>query len=196
MAVPGPQARTIQVITGKPSHITVCGKLRVQAAPSLVWEVLTNYEESSRIFPSNVASTTVQPQLSGAKHLVQMCRWQFLAFSGVFETQLSVTEHPAELLLVFSLLESSFMRDFEGRWTVRQLQHPHPSHPQPPGDQQQDLPWCDVEHILAVQPAMMPPAPLTSYVHSIFISQVTGILSDLEREVLRKQQARLPPLQS
>lgn len=48
----------------------------------------------------------------------QACTWQFLAFRGTFNVALHVTEDAAQRLLVFTLAESTFMRDFEGRWRV------------------------------------------------------------------------------
>ena len=51
--------------------------------------------------------------------IVQVCRWEFLIFSGTFETTLSVSEHPDEGRLVFGLLESAFMRNFHVCWQVK-----------------------------------------------------------------------------
>lgn len=52
---------------------------------------------------------------------VQICRWEFLAFSGTFKTLLNVDEERDAGRLVFSLIKSSFMKDFEGQWQVRHL---------------------------------------------------------------------------
>lgn len=52
---------------------------------------------------------------------VQICRWEFLAFSGTFKTLLNVDEERDAGRVVFSLIKSSFMKDFEGQW---QVQHP------------------------------------------------------------------------
>jgi hypothetical protein len=51
-------------------------------------------------------------------YVLQACKWQFLAFKGTFNVHLNVMEVPEERLLVFTLAQSSFMRDFEGRWQV------------------------------------------------------------------------------
>jgi hypothetical protein len=50
--------------------------------------------------------------------LRQACKWSFLAFKGTFSVALNVSEEAADRLLVFRLQESSFMKDFEGRWQV------------------------------------------------------------------------------
>lgn len=51
--------------------------------------------------------------------MVQLCRWEFLVFSGTFETRLGVEEDLPRGSVVFRLVSSSFMRQFEGRWQVR-----------------------------------------------------------------------------
>lgn len=48
----------------------------------------------------------------------QLCRWEFLVFSGNFETELTVEEDLPNGSVVFRLVTSSFMRQFEGRWQV------------------------------------------------------------------------------
>ena len=49
---------------------------------------------------------------------LQICRWEFLAFSGTFKTLLDVHEERDAGRVVFSLIKSSFMKDFEGQWQV------------------------------------------------------------------------------
>lgn len=51
--------------------------------------------------------------------IVQICRWEFLAFSGTFKTLLNVHEERDAGRVVFTLIKSSFMKDFEGQWQVR-----------------------------------------------------------------------------
>ena len=50
---------------------------------------------------------------------LQICRWEFLAFSGTFKTLLNVHEERDAGRVVFSLIKSSFMKDFEGQWQVK-----------------------------------------------------------------------------
>lgn len=68
-----------------------------------------------------MASISPSPPHPPSPHLrcTQACRWQFLAFSGTFDVQLAVQEDADAMLLVFRLVRSSFMNDFEGRWQVR-----------------------------------------------------------------------------
>ena len=50
---------------------------------------------------------------------MQTCRWEFLVFSGTFETKLTVHEARQHGEVVFNLISSSFMRQFQGAWKVR-----------------------------------------------------------------------------
>ena len=53
---------------------------------------------------------------------LQDCKWQFLMFSGTFETSLFMTEERKANRLSFNLAKPSmFMRSFQGRWQVGQL---------------------------------------------------------------------------
>lgn len=56
--------------------------------------------------------------LPACLHTAQACQWGFLAFKGTFNVALNVQEQHAQRQLLFTLAESGFMRDFEGRWKV------------------------------------------------------------------------------
>ncbi len=49
---------------------------------------------------------------------LQAGKWQFLFFKGTFDVRLNVVEVPEDKTIVFTLAESTFMRNFEGRWQV------------------------------------------------------------------------------
>lgn len=113
-------------------------------------------------------------------HLVmwgQTCRWKFFAFSGTFRVHLGVREDSLRGTLLFSLVQSNFMRDFEGQWTVRPTEARMLAKT---GTEE----WCEVEHQLSVVPSVPVPLPLSYYTRSIFVRQVEGILADLQRAIL------------
>ena len=56
--------------------------------------------------------------ISGWCVCTQTCRWEFLVFSGTFETRLTVHEARQHGEVVFNLISSSFMRQFQGAWKV------------------------------------------------------------------------------
>ena len=100
----------------------------------------------------------------------QTCSWRFLFFTGSFNLELEVIELVAGQELVFKLRESSFMKDFEGRWHVQRLVDN----------------TCLVTHTLSVMPTMVPPEAFAEYTSKIFIRQVRDILQDLQQGVIRR----------
>jgi hypothetical protein len=115
----------------------------------------------------------------------QACSWRFLAFSGSFNVHLAVEEDAAARALVFKLIKSSFMRDFEGRWLVT----PAPSSSSSSSSSSSGSSdggssgRSRVEHVLAVEPIVPMPAAISRYTKGIFTRQVANILRDLEREI-------------
>ncbi|KAF6255289.1 hypothetical protein COO60DRAFT_1641630 [Scenedesmus sp. NREL 46B-D3] len=152
---------------------TVRGVMHVAAEADLVYQILTDYDSCSRVF-RNIADTETQFTPEGGKRVVQACRWSFLAFRGTFSVALDVSEAPADGLLVFRLQESSFMKDFEGRWQVSAVA---------PG-------CCRVEHVLAVKPVVAIPDAVAPYTSSSFKRQVVHLLQDLQAEIERQAAAQ------
>lgn len=53
-----------------------------------------------------------------AAAILQAGKWQFLFFKGTFDVRLHVEEASEDRTITFTLAESTFMRNFEGRWQV------------------------------------------------------------------------------
>ncbi|EFJ41841.1 hypothetical protein VOLCADRAFT_107511 [Volvox carteri f. nagariensis] len=174
----GPDVSFVSLVDGK---YTVRGTLLLPASAAQVYGMLTDYENCHRVFRNIASSQVVRPAAgSVGLQVVQSCRWKFLAFSGTFKVQLGVSEDLDSGTLLFSLVQSNFMRDFEGRWTVRPADPPATASEAAAGDQE----WCEVEHQLSVVPSVPVPPPVSYYTRSIFVRQVEGILADLQRAVL------------
>ncbi len=113
------------------------------------------------LVPKSAKPLPLSPTRLPLLHLAaQKAGWRFLAFSGSFECRLAVDEDAEARSLVFTLLQSSFMRDFEGRWSVNE------EHVEGVG------PAVLVEHQLSVMPMMPVPAPFAYYTRPIFVKQV------------------------
>jgi len=150
---------------------TVEGAIQTPASLEEVLSVLTDYEGLSAVF-SNIKSSAVasrHPEIV----LRQDCKWEFLIFSGKFRAELGVKEDLQRRCLTFSLITSTFMKNFVGRWQIQ----PHASG------------GCTVQHRLAVEPLVSPPALMTSYTQKIFVRQVAKILKDLEQEMALRSSA-------
>ncbi|KAJ9522559.1 hypothetical protein QJQ45_008403 [Haematococcus lacustris] len=55
---------------------------------------------------------------------VQTCRWAFMSLSGTFDVRMTVQLDTKQHSLTFSLLDSPFMKAFDGRWTVTAMDPP------------------------------------------------------------------------
>lgn len=140
---------------------TVGGSIETPISTSSVYNMLVDYPHLNRVFSSIDECHTMNE--NNALQLLQICRWEFLAFSGTFKTLLNVDEKPDAGRVVFSLIKSSFMKDFEGQWQLTDT---------PDGG-------CHVEHRLKVQPVLDAPALFSGYAQRIFVKQVTKVLEDL-----------------
>eukprot|EP00873_Tetraselmis_striata_P037340 jgi/Tetstr1/457604/TSEL_044171.t1 len=149
---------------------TVTGALEVAARPEDVYAVLVDYEGAHDIF-SNIESTKVV-DVEGKVQLMQKCRWKFLMFSGTFDAVLSVREVPEQRVLLFELVQSSFMQGFQGRWKVV--------------DNGQG--GSVVKHSLTVNPTLSPPSVMGGYTRKIFVEQEHQVLDDLIAELIRREQ--------
>ncbi|DBA90942.1 TPA: hypothetical protein ACH3X1_016152 [Trebouxia sp. C0004] len=127
---------------------TVGGSIQTPVSTSHVYDMLIDYPNLNRVFSSiDECHTLSEPS---ALQLLQICRWEFLAFSGTFKTLLNVHEERDAGRVVFSLIKSSFMKDFEGQWQLTGT---------PDGG-------CHVEHKLKVQPVLDAPALFSKSVQS------------------------------
>ncbi|KAL6755399.1 hypothetical protein V8C86DRAFT_223071 [Haematococcus lacustris] len=118
----------IQIVPAKESGrrgcISVKGVIALPAPPDLVWRCLRDYESSPRVF-SNVEACSVQPGSgTGTLEVLQTCRWSLLALSGTFDVRMAIHQDMEQLALEFNLIESSFMRGFDGRWKVSAMDAP------------------------------------------------------------------------
>lgn len=148
---------------------TICGSLETGLSREAILGVLTDYEGLARIYSSIEESRL--SVIGRKKSVLQVCRWEFLVFSGTFETKLTVEEDLPIGTVVFHLVSSSFMRQFEGRWQVSELADGS----------------CKVEHRLSVEPFLAPPQAFAGYTQKIFVRQVERLLEDLSSELCRIQ---------
>ena len=143
---------------------TIDGSLEMPFAADRVFAVLLDYEGSAEVY-RNIVGTELTVE-GGAKVLTQDCRWQFLVFSGSFQTSFDVLEDIPGMELLFRQRQAGFLRDFTGLWKVTPL----------------DGARCVVTHKMTVRPALSPPA----FAGRIFAKQVEDILQDLQEGVARK----------
>lgn len=161
-----PAAASVRLLSVKDGEYTVEGSMESSCPPDAVFQLLADYDRVADIF-SNVLRSSTHRTAGGDTRLQQVCRWEFLVFSGKFPLELTVSEDPGSRKLVFKLASSPFMRTFKGTWQVSEK----------PGG------GCIINHVMAVTPTLSPPRPLGFYTRRIFERQVANILEDLSAVV-------------
>ncbi|KAJ9506302.1 hypothetical protein QJQ45_019759, partial [Haematococcus lacustris] len=107
-----------QSVLGQPSQ-----GLPAAAPPELVWQILKDYGASPRVF-SDVTACSVRQLSTHTLEVVQTCRWAFMSLSGTFDVRMTVQLDTKQHSLTFSLLDSPFMKAFDGCWTVTAMDPP------------------------------------------------------------------------
>lgn len=100
-------------------------------------------------------------------------------FKGDFITELVVEENSSERKLSFSLVESAFMKEFIGGWSITPCTNGS-------SIKHHNQPSSSVRHSLKVTPTVSPPQRIGDLTKQIFVAQVEGILTDLEEELNRR----------
>eukprot|EP00892_Ulva_mutabilis_P008030 jgi/Ulvmu1/559/UM001_0567.1 len=144
-------------------RLTVRGTMQLPTTASATYAAVTDHGRAPEIF-STIASSEATP-VDGKLEVCQECTWKFLMFRGSFNIVLTVDEKPATQDVDFSLVESKFMRAFQGSWNIQEAAGG----------------GCMVEHTLQVTPLLSPPPAFSGYTSKIFIKQVTGIMEDLQQ---------------
>ncbi|KAF5835125.1 hypothetical protein DUNSADRAFT_7844 [Dunaliella salina] len=143
----------------------------------LVYEILGDHSSTARVFRNVVDCQRSED----GKSLTQVCKWTFSVFSGSFTLKLAVDKNPAQRCIAFTILESSFMKGFEGRWQVSRLE----------GSEQGET--CLVEHELSMKPLVPVPPPISYYTKSVLEKEVMTVLTDLQMEVQHQMELLSSP---
>ena len=171
-----------ELVSNVANRFTVKGTILLGAHVNAddVYNMLTDYENASRVFPSTIKKVESlgfeeeeledgEARRPGAvKRIKQTCNWKFFIFGGNFNIELGVVENDAKRHMTCTLEGAAsqrkfgFLREFEGSWEVEEN-----------GEE-----GTKVTHVLSVKPSLTPP-----YASDIFVKQVEGILEDVEREV-------------
>ena len=171
-----------ELVSNVANRFTVKGTILLGAHVNAddVYNMLTDYENASRVFPSTIKKVEYlgfeeeeledgEARRPGAvKRIKQTCNWKFFIFGGNFNIELGVVENDAKRHMTCTLEGAAsqrkvgFLREFEGSCEVEEN-----------GEE-----GTKVTHVLSVKPSLTPP-----YASDIFVKQVEGILEDVEREV-------------
>uniref|UniRef100_A0A7S1TBJ8 Coenzyme Q-binding protein COQ10 START domain-containing protein n=1 Tax=Compsopogon caeruleus TaxID=31354 RepID=A0A7S1TBJ8_9RHOD len=179
--------------SGTEVFAVIDGAVRLPCKPAKVYQVMTD-PNNRKVFKNIVRTLSRQvvyfDALAGVREVEveQVGRWKFLGFQGTFDARVSVTELWRSREAHYKLIPSQngggggFMRHFSGRWKVLPLRCDSR-----PGrtDDCDLLPTQDGANASLVithqeiQPRLVPPPPLSSYLRRIARKTSMDILSDL-----------------
>lgn len=137
----------------------------------LLWEVLTDYNESARFLPGIKSSQLLSPLPSGDKRLKKETIQGVLFFTKHLHTILRISEKPPNRI-EFSLIEGDF-HTYYGAWTI---------------DTQQTPPHLVLT--LHVQPSFFAPTPITDRV--VRTSGVETTEAMVKEAMRRNEQKKAP----
>jgi hypothetical protein len=148
----------------------VSGLLQSDLPSQEIYNVLTDYSSLPRVF-HNVEKCSVRVTEDGRKFVTQMMLWNFLIFRGSFETELEVSENLQDFEISFSLVQSAFMNQFVGAWSIGQ----------------EVTGTSVIRHSISVAPSVSPPQKIGDLTKRIFEAQVQNILRDLAEELKERE---------
>eukprot|EP00899_Mesostigma_viride_P002499 jgi/Mesvir1/1224/Mv17709-RA.1 len=144
------------------------GRCDYDSTPDQMYNVLTDYENNSRLF--RVVEAVEAKQLGRGKvELTQTVRWNFMFLTGTFDVKLEVHELPSTRTLVFRQKKPGFMKLFQGRWVV--------------WENERDPSKSTLTLQQRIKPTIMPPPPISTYALGIMKKSLADTFADLNRAV-------------
>ncbi|KAK9108092.1 hypothetical protein Syun_024103 [Stephania yunnanensis] len=184
----------LQVTVPKGSLCNLHLKLKVGLPPDAIYNIVID-PENKRVF-KNIKEVISRRVLvdEGPRQLVeveQAAIWRFLWWSGTISVHVLVDQNREDHTLKFKQLRTGFMEKFEGCWKVEPLfvdeQLCHPFKPKTldeynscTGGKGRVGSILSLEQL--VQPAILPPPPLSWYLRGITARTTEMLISDLVAE--------------
>ncbi|KAK9119720.1 hypothetical protein Scep_017813 [Stephania cephalantha] len=191
------QPPELKVTVPKDSLCNLHLKLKVGLPPDAIYNIVIN-PENKRVF-KNIKEVISRRVLvdEGPRQLVeveQAAIWRFLWWSGTISVHVLVDQNREDHTLKFKQLRTGFMEKFEGCWKVEPLfvdeQLCHPFKPKTldeynscTGGKGRVGSILSLEQL--VQPAILPPPPLSWYLRGITARTTEMLISDLVAEAAR-----------
>ncbi|KAL2612866.1 hypothetical protein R1flu_024558 [Riccia fluitans] len=167
---------------------------RVCLPPDDVYDIITD-PNNRRVF-KNVKEVTYRKVLEddGDRQLVeveQLGRWKFLVFSGTFACRVFVEQSRTEFSMHYHLARQGMMKKFQGSWKIEPKYDNESGSSSSENGENSDSEnskkligsWVNLQQI--VQPALIPPWPLSNYVRGISAQILKDVCADLQQEAMR-----------
>ncbi|KAK8582866.1 hypothetical protein V6N13_069634 [Hibiscus sabdariffa] len=191
------QPPDIKVSVPKGSLCNLKAKLDVGLPPDAVYDIITD-PDSKRIF-KNIKEVISRKVLvdEGQRQLVeveQAALWRFLWWSGTISVRVLVDQNQEDHSMKFEQVNTGFMKKFEGQWRIEPVfvdeEACYPFKPKTLAE------YCScsggrgrvgskVSLDQLVQPAIVPPPPISWYLRGITTKTTEMLINDLLAEAAR-----------
>jgi hypothetical protein len=116
----------------------------------------------------------------------QLGRWRFLMFSGTFSSRVMVEQNRQDHQMLFDLAKQGMMRKFSGSWKIDSMYASEQKSQAADSESEVVGAWVNFHQLL--EPAILPPWPLSRYVRGVSERIIREMCSDLQHECLRLSQ--------
>lgn len=187
----------IKVTVPKGSLCNLNVKVNVGLPPDAVYNIVTD-PENKRVF-KNIQKVISRKVLldEGPRQVVELeqaAMWKFLWWSGTISVHVLVDQNREDHSMNFKQVKTGFMKRFEGCWRVEPLlvdeELCHPYRPNNLADyvsctKGKGRIGSKVSLEQLIQPALVPPPPISWYVRGITTKTTEMIINDLQAETAR-----------
>jgi len=179
----------LKVMQPKGTFCEIQTRFSVALEPDAVYNIITD-PNNRRVF-KNIKEVCYRKVLEddGNRQLVeveQLGRWRFLMFSGTFSSRVMVEQNRQEHQMLFNLVKEGMMRKFSGSWKIESMYASEWNSQGVDSESEVVGSWVNFHQLL--EPAMVPPWPLSMYVRGVTERIIREMCSDLQIECLRLSQ--------
>lgn len=187
----------IEVIVPKGSLCQLNVKANVGLPPDAIYNIVTD-PDNRRVFKNIQAVLSRKVLLDeGSRQIVELeqaALWRFLWWSGTISVHVLVDQNREDYSMKFKQVKPGFMKRFEGSWRVEPiLLDEKLCHPIKPKTLSEYMSRTDGKGRIAskvtlqqlVEPAIVPPPPISWYLRGITARTVEMLINDLVEEAAR-----------
>ncbi|CAK9228015.1 unnamed protein product, partial [Sphagnum troendelagicum] len=179
----------LKVMQPKGTFCEIQARFSVALPPDGVYDIITD-PNNRRVF-KNIKEVCYRKVLEddGNRQLVeveQLGRWRFLMFSGTFSSRVMVEQNRQDHQMLFDLAKQGMMRKFSGSWKIDSMYASEQKSQAADSESEVVGAWVNFHQLL--EPAILPPWPLSRYVRGVSERIIREMCSDLQHECLRLSQ--------
>ncbi|KAK1425869.1 hypothetical protein QVD17_21231 [Tagetes erecta] len=191
------QPPSIEVVVPKGSLCQLNAITNVGLPPDAIYNIVTDpsYRKVFKTMQEVVSRKVLLDE--GSRQIVELEQaavWRFFWWSGTFPLHVLVDQNREDYSIKFKQVKSGFMKRFEGSWTLEPiLVDEKLCHPFKPKTLSEYMSYTQGNGRIAskvtlqqlVEPAIVPPPPISWYLRGITTKTVEMLINDLVEEAAR-----------